>query len=41
MGNINSSENRKQQVDEILKKADTMMYRVKHTTKHSYMFYEY
>lgn len=41
MGTINPQMKRKTQINNILKKADTMMYRVKHTTKHSYMFYEF
>lgn len=41
IGDINPNRSTKTQVYEILKKADTMMYRVKHTGKHSYMFYEY
>ena len=41
IGNITPNKSTKTQVYEILKKADTMMYRVKHTGKHSYMFYEY
>lgn len=41
MGKINPKMKKRPQIDNILKKADTMMYRIKHTTKHSYMFYEF
>ena len=39
MGTVGDGEERKEQIDEILRKADTMMYRVKHTTKHTYTFF--
>lgn len=40
MGEIEGGQERKAQIDQILKRADTMMYKVKHTTKHTYTFFE-
>lgn len=39
MGKVGAEEDRKEQINEILRKADTMMYSVKHTTKHTYTFF--
>ena len=39
MGAVDDGDDRREQIDVILKKADTMMYRIKHTTKHTYTFY--
>ena len=39
MGIVGGGEGRKEQINEILRKADTMMYSVKHTTKHTYTFF--
>ena len=41
MGSIDTNSDKKLQIQNILKKADTMMYRVKHSTKNSYMYYDY
>lgn len=40
MGTIEEARDREMQIEEILSKADTMMYRIKHTTKHAYTFCE-
>lgn len=40
MGEVEAGENRRAQITQILKRADTMMYKVKHTTKHTYTFFE-
>ena len=39
MGAVDDGDDRREQIDVILKKADTMMYRIKHTTKHTYTFF--
>ena len=41
MGSVDKEHDKKEQIAGILKKADTMMYRVKHSTKNSYMYYDY
>ena len=41
LGSIDEKSDKKIQIQNILKKADTMMYRVKHSTKNSYMYYDY
>ena len=41
MGSIDTNSDKMLQIQNILKKADTMMYRVKHSTKNSYMYYDY
>lgn len=40
MGNIEGEEEKRIKIEKILKDADTAMYKVKHSTKHSYVFFD-